>query len=146
MNSTRSFKSFLALPVLAACLSAACQGAQPVCKGRLTLPFETRWGTVVLPAGNYSFAMHSATDSNLVNVVGEHARALIMNPVDIRKGEPSAASHLLVARQGGKGTVRALYLKPLGVTLYYPAPKGEGQVLAQASQLTDRIPVSTAGE
>jgi hypothetical protein len=90
--------------------------------------------------------MHSATDSNLVNVVGEHARALIMNPVDIRKSEPSAASHLLVARQGGKGMVRALYLKPLGVTLYYPAPKGEGQGLAQAPQLTDRIPVATAGE
>ena len=69
-----------------------------------------------------------------------------MNPVDVQKGEPSAASHLLVARQGGKGTVRALYLKPLGVTLYHPAPKGEGQVLVQAPQLTDRIPVSTAGE
>jgi hypothetical protein len=90
--------------------------------------------------------MHSATDSNLVNVVGEHARALIMNPVDIQKGEPSAASHLLVLRQGGTGTVRALYLKPLGVTLYYPAPKGERQVLAQAPQLIDRLPVSTAGE
>jgi len=145
MNSTRSFKCFLALALLAACFSPPSLKAQPAYRGRFTLPFEIRWGTMVLPAGNYSFTMQSATDSGMVAVRGEHARALIMNPVDIRESKVSDVSHLIVVRSGRKGTVRALYLGPLGMTFYYRPPKADTQFVAQAPQLIQRVPVSVTG-
>ena len=149
MNSTRSFKwfGFLALAVLAAYLSPASRGAEPVFKGRFTLPFETRWGTAVLPAGNYSFTMQSATDSSLIAVRDEQARpVMITSSYGVSEGKASDGSHLIVLRSGRRGSVRALYLEELGMTFYYPVPKADKQLVAQAPQLIQRLPVLAAGK
>ena len=60
MKSTRSLKSvrILLLAVLAAGLSASLASAQEY-QGKFTLPFEARWGSAVLPAGDYTFRVNA---------------------------------------------------------------------------------------
>ena len=115
--------------------------------GRLTLPFETQWGPVVLPAGNCSFTIQSATDSSLIEVRNAQGQpVMITSSYGVSEGKLSDASLLIVLRSGGKGTVRSLYLRELGMTFYYPRPKGEKQFVAQAPELLQRVPVSVSGK
>ncbi len=147
MNSTRSFTlvKSLVLGTLAASLSAGPVSAQSVYKGKFTLPFEVRWGGAVLPAGDFTFSLNSASLTGIFTVRGEKQTAMIL-PVAISDRASSGPSELLIAPSAGKRTVRALHLEELGLDFYYRAPKAEKQAIAQAPELLQRIPILVAGK
>ncbi len=147
MNSTRSFTlvRFLVLALLAACFNAGLASAQ-VSAGKFTLPFETRWGRAVLPAGDYSFTLASGSLPAIVTVRGEGNAAMIMATGGTSQGRISDQSALFVVRSGGKATVRSMYLEHLGLTFYYTAPKAGKQLVAQKPELIQPIPISVAGK
>jgi len=53
----------------------------------------------------------------------------------------SNESALIMVRHGREGTVPPLRLAEKGVTITYPPPKGERQMLAQEPELIQRLPI-----
>ncbi len=147
MKSTRSLKfvRILLLAGLAAGLSASLAHAQQY-EGNFTLPFEARWGTAVLPAGDYTFRVNPSGDPCMVSVSqGRQIVALIMTN-GTTKGEVAGSSALIAVRNAGSYRIRALQLAEAGVVLEYSPPKAERQLLAQQPVLFQRMPVIAAGK
>jgi hypothetical protein len=145
MSTNRSLQlvKFAVLAILTAGMGARLANAQEA-EGKFSLPYEVRWGQTVLPPGNYTFTVNSrGLPNDCVRVRGEDLRARIIIPQGIDYNF-SGKSALIVERQGKKGTVRALRLPDAGLVIYYPAPKAERQVLAQAPALIQRIPILMA--
>ncbi|MGD0227034.1 MAG: hypothetical protein ABSF71_32305 [Terriglobia bacterium] len=145
MKSNRSLRliKFAVLALLTACMGTSLANAQTAA-GKFNLPFEVRWGQAVLPPGNYSFTVNSSVSPpNTVLVRGENLSArIIMSPV--HDDSFSGKNELIVERQGERGTVRTLRLADVGLVLYYPAPKAERQILAQAPVLIQQLPILIA--
>jgi hypothetical protein len=127
-------------------LTANLASAQSLCKGSFTLPFEARWGNAVLPAGEYSFTLDHDSLAGKVTIQAESGRymGVIMNQV-FSDQQTVDRSELVLVRSGGTYAVRALRLEELGMTLEYSVPKGEKQLITQAPQLLQRIPVAMGG-
>ena len=141
--SKYSFLLLLGTYLTAGILSAQVQGS--VYRGTFTLPFETRWGTAILPAGDYSLALNSTTMPVRATVRGENGAVLIQAEAMATQAG-SDQSSLIVTRQSRRGVVRGLYVAELGVAFYFGAPKAERQVIAQGPELIQRIPVVRAGK
>ncbi len=147
MNSTKNLGLVrsLVLALVAASLSAGLASAQTY-EGNFTLPFEARWGGVTLTPGDYSFSLESAASPYMVTLSqGVRKLGFIMATTASRTGS-SGRSVLIVARNGHKATVTAMYIDGAGVTFLYFVPKAKRQFIAQAPELIQRLPISAAGK
>ena len=137
----------LGLAALIVCSSAALASAEMV-RGTFSLPFEARWGQAVLPPGNYSFSVDSSGSARLVtSFEGETSKnegAVL--PQGYTDQQTLDRSELLLVNTGGNYAIRALRLAPAGITINYPVPKAERQMVVQAPQLLQRIPVMASGK
>lgn len=144
MTNTRAFTLirvvFLAL--LATVASAGLLSAEDY-NGTFTLPFEVRWGTAVLSAGDYSFQLDKS--EQIVTIRGENQAARVLSTARSDDNHVGSSA-LIIVRHGRKGTVRVLRLAEQNVAYTYPAPKGEPPMLAQAPELLQRIPVFVSGK
>ena len=131
---------FLAL--LATATSVGLLGAEDS-KGTFTLPFEVRWGTAVLPAGDYSFQLDNT--HYIVTLRGENRAAMVLSPTH-RIDNQLSSSALIIVRHGKRGTVRALRLAEQRQVFTYALPRGERPMLAQAPELIQRIPILFASK
>src|SRR5208337_3582110 len=141
MKSTRSLKSvrILLLAVLAAGLSASLARAQEY-EGKFTLPFEARWGTAVLPAGDYSFRLDPSQNPCIALVrQGTRGVAFVMADGGASKGEVAGSSALIAVASAGSYRIRALRLAEAGVVLEYSPSKAERPILAEQLVLLQRV-------
>jgi hypothetical protein len=148
MRLNRSLKLVapLALALLAGCLTANLASAQEAYRGKFTLPFEARWGQVVLPAGEYSFTLDHGTVGGIVSVREETGRAVgYVQTEGIYDRQTFDHSELVLVRSGENYAIRALRLADLGLTLEYSVPKTGRQLIVQSPQLLERIPVAMGG-
>ena len=147
MKSTRSLKSvrILLLAVLAAGLSASLASAQEY-QGKFTLPFEARWGSAVLPAGDYTFRVNAGEAPCMVSVSQERQIVALILTSSTTRGEVAGSSALIAVRGAGSYHIRALQLAEAGVVLEYSPPKAERQLLAQQPVLFQRVPLIAAGK
>lgn len=148
MKTIRHNSTYFILFLLAACVSTGILSAQvqgSIYRGNFTLPFETRWGTAVLPAGDYSLSLNSTTMPVRATVRGENGAVLIQAEA-MATQSASDKSSLVVVRNARRGTVRSLYLAELGTAFYFAAPKAERQFIAQGPEIIQRIPVVAAGK
>jgi hypothetical protein len=146
---TLSRIKYLALALLATCLSAGVASAQQypaVYHGKFILPFEAQWGSVSLPAGEYTFTLDSTTLPAFVTVRGDSrgSQPLKIMAQAISQQSSSYQSALVVVRSSGRGVVRNLHLAELGMDFEYAMPKG-ATLVAQGPRLVQRIPVSAGG-
>jgi len=119
-------------------------GSAQVSAGRFTLPVETRWGTAVLPPGDYSFRLPSATLPAVVTVSGQGQKVMIMVTGGTSEHEVSDGSSLTLIRVGQKAFVRSFDLGHLGTTFFYRPPKGQEVLMAEEPELIQRVPVTVA--
>jgi hypothetical protein len=148
MSLTRSFKLVapLGLALLAGCFTANLASAQDAFKGSFTLPFQVRWGQVVLPPGEYSFTLdHGSVQGKVTIWTGTRKAVGFVNNQGVYDQQTVDRSELVLVRSGGNYTVRALRLEDLGMTLEYSVPKTGTQLITQAPQLLERIPVAMGG-
>jgi hypothetical protein len=148
MSLNRSFKLVapLGLALLAGCFTANLASAQDAFRGTFTLPFEAQWGKIVLPAGEYEFTLDHGSVAGMVSIRAEGTQGLgvVLNQA-VYDQQTIDHSELVLVRSGGNYTVRALRLADLGVTLEYSVPKTGRQIISQAPQLLERIPVAMGG-
>ncbi len=132
----------LALAAVVVASFAGTANAQVVV-GKFTLPFEARWGSAVLPAGQYTFKMDRFYGpTRVTNLTGTHVgfvMALVVD--DAPKGQPTA---LLVTRNEDGRVIRSFTWSEGGKTFVYkPLTKAERAQIAEAGR-TDTILIQTA--
>jgi hypothetical protein len=163
MNVQKKIATLFAFALAATVLSVGSGFAQmntTNARGTFTLPFEARWGTASLPAGNYTFEEgNTNTGQRIIEVRGESKgspRAFVL----VQTHTPNAydnSSELVCIRKGSTGIVRSLMLKGLGEILYFAIPKnvqmyahnGNAKtqtLLAQGPELIQRVPVELGGQ
>jgi hypothetical protein len=131
---------------LAGCFAANLASAQEVFYGRFTLPFQARWGQVVLSPGEYSFTLDHGVVGGKVTIWREGKQGVGFVPTQaIYTGQTVDHSELILVRSGGTYAVRAVRMAELGLTLEYSVPKTGMQLITQAPQLLQRIPVTMGG-
>jgi hypothetical protein len=115
----------------------------PVFKGTCNLPFETRWGTAILPPGEYTVSVHSTSLPARVTVRGKNGSIFVTAQSLSQQSEANGKSFLLVGKWR-RGVVRSLYVSELGMAFNYAAPKEETKAMTQEALLIQRIPVTRA--
>jgi len=128
MKSIRSSMFFrvlvLAIGVLGASVGPAyAQSAN----GHFTLPHETRWGTVLLSPGVYSFSLQSSSlpAAIMVGKTGSSQIAVVLPRVVSTEKLADSSRLVLSHNESGESFVSALYLGDLGVSLHYAPPKAQ---------------------
>jgi hypothetical protein len=147
MTLNRSFKLVtpLALALLAACSTANLASAREAYAGTFTLSVEARWGNMVLPPGDYSFTLDQGTNTGIVCIRGRSGYLGVILNQGTDAQQTFARSELILVRSGENYTIRALRLAELGTAYEYAVPKTGKQLIVQAPQLLERIPVSMGG-
>lgn len=143
-NLIRMFAA-AAIAAIAICASATPAAAQNAFQGSFTLPNDVRWQSAMLPAGDYTFAMKSATIPNQIVVNGPGGNGSFIVTVATSKRVTGQASCLIIEHRSGSSFVRELYLADLGLHLRYSVPKvpkSERQ-LAQGPVTTEQVLVAT---
>jgi hypothetical protein len=150
MTLTRSLKLAVAVgvAVLATSFTAnlAKAGDSSIAyKGTFTLPFEAHWGSLVLPAGEYSFKIDDQTPNNTIAVTSGN-RYLGFVLIGSITDQPTAGKSELVAVSTGDAySVSTLRLQGDGERDYvveFAIPKTEGQMPARGPEVSMLVPVS----
>jgi hypothetical protein len=137
--------ALLALLATSACANPAAAQISAPCKGNFTLPQEVHWQGRVLPAGDYSFVLKSASLPALIELRGPSGVDVLMT-AGLSIDNKIDQSFLKIERRGDSGYVRELYLAPLGVHFNYTVPKvPKEELLAKGPMSTERVLVSAVG-
>ncbi len=142
-NRGWSWVTLLGLVALAALLAPSFASAQEL-TGKFKLPFEARWSQAVLPEGDYTFVINSAAPRWIR--VQREGQAHTFTPAYWSSTKDKDTSALIVARREGRGTIRSLYLKEVGLTLHYAAPNTGPELMAKEPVLIERVPLTVSGK
>ena len=89
-----------------------------------TLPFETQWGSAVLPAGEYHmYSPMTLARPKLLSISGQGKTAYILAGGEKLLPEFESGSYLLIANVGGKHVVREYTSALSGKTFRFEVPK-----------------------
>jgi hypothetical protein len=145
----RHLKLFTKLGVAALALGALANSgnAQNAYQGKFTLPFETHWGSATLPAGDYTFAMSSASTQYRLYIRGAHVDAIIMALATDDKAVGDHAQLNLVDIADVQ-TVQTFDAPELGLTLVYftPTQKHMGRKEAHQKTASQTTPATKVSE
>jgi hypothetical protein len=111
--------------------------------GSFTLPFEVRWNSMVLPAGDYTFTMDSAGLNGNMNLRGPNG-AIFLHTMALSDKDTNQRSALSIESRGNTRFVKELYLSDCGRHFFYWPPKSQDndKVLAQGPVSIEHISVS----
>jgi len=142
-NNLSRILTIVAIGLIAICAAPAPASAQDAYQGRFTLSNDVRWSQVLLPAGEYTFALKSAALPAQIILHGPNGFAMVMtSATSTRKGD--APSSITVQRHGGMRVVSDLYLAELGIDLRYATPKLPHNEIAQGPAETEQVLVAMA--
>jgi hypothetical protein len=125
MKSIRKISLLKVLVVLAGAMAAS---AVPVhaqtTKGTFSLTHKVRWGTAVLPAGDYTFSIDTQTWPARVMVyeLSGPTTAIIL-PQAFSDQKLSGGSTMLIQKEAGESVVSSLRLSNVGLTLEFYTKK-----------------------
>jgi hypothetical protein len=116
-----SLISSIAFPSLAA--------AQPVTAGKFTLSSAAKWGTVTLPAGDYTFSVEDSVSPPTVTIFAADGtgKGIVMPAFvsDIRSADKSKITMEVI---DGQSVVTELYVEHMGFVLHYNPDKSNAQL------------------
>ena len=118
----RKILNKLAFVALALGILASAGNAQNAFQGKFTLPFETYWGGVTLPAGNYSFTLESKTFPYTFYIRGEKSSGVVM-ALESDAGVTSSHAQLDLVDISDVHAIKTFEAPELGVTFTYFTPK-----------------------
>lgn len=127
-NSIGSFLRVLGFVALAGVLAPRVATAQQDESGKFTLPVEVRWGTAVLPAGDYRFSTDSLTAATKVYIYKEGRPAagyMVLAQDWDTIPISSEKSHLVLDQKDGEFYVKELLLGSDGLVLGFSAPRSK---------------------
>ena len=149
MISARYLRLFtkVVLAALALCALAASGNAQNAYQGKFTLAVETRWGSVTLPAGDYTFTLPSNSAPYRFYIQGQGVTAIIQ-AITADQRVASGRPQLNLVDIADEYTVQTFDAPDLGVTFTYwtSRQKHIGNKEARQKTVSQTTPASQAGE
>lgn len=139
------FLTIAAIGFLAACTFVTSASAQNAVGGSFTLSHEIRWQNAVLPAGDYTFALRSATRSTPMVVTGPNGSVFQLASV-VSESKTNQRSMLILENRGGTSFVREMRLAEAGLDIRYSVPKipRNEKELAQGPASTEQVLLAVA--
>jgi hypothetical protein len=92
--------------------------------GSFMLPVAAEWGSRVLPAGEYTFVVPSATSPACVVVRGDRHRAVCF-AASVARASGAPMNQICLVYDGSGYRVRSLKLRDAGKTLYFDIRRPE---------------------
>jgi hypothetical protein len=121
MRFMSSLKNLVFLAVTTMSLLPAPAVAQDA-SGTFTLTKQVRWGTVLLPPGDYSYSVeHRAAETVLLRSSTGGPSGIVM-AASVSRVDPPGASRLVLQNQGGEWFVRSMVLRGIGEELHFTSP------------------------
>ena len=137
----KNFRNFVVLFSILA--GAAAANAQDAFQGKFQLSSEVRWGTAVLPAGEYSFVMESAQRPVRILICSADCKIQAMAVTRATADAKPGASYLFITENRSGRTVRSMNLPQLRTLLIYePLTQRERETLYASQSHT--VPVQLA--
>jgi len=148
-NRSRIMVRCLIFTGLAVWFSAAMLSAQEW-QAAFSLPFETRWAGMVLPAGDYSLNVNSDGYGPMMVRQGNRDIGFV-GVIDKETPRTPAKSQLLIVGQGKTATVHILYIAELGTAFHFKVPERYEvytRLIARAGEpaVVRHIPVTVSGK
>jgi len=121
--------------------------AQNADQGKFTLPFETHWGSATLPAGDYTFALPTATYPYKLYIRGQATTAIIL-AVGVDEKVASGHAQLNLVEIADAQNVQTFEAPELGLTFTFatPTPKHLGRREARQKTTPATAPASQISE
>jgi hypothetical protein len=119
--------------MLATCLPAAAQKKA----GTFTLPHETKWNNVTIPAGEYSISIYSENNEiSMLRPEGGKQSAVFLVPVAHEYTDSCATSTVSMSKVRDEWSVRSVCLADRGLTLYFGSRSNNARMVASAPAKT----------
>lgn len=137
----------LLVAFLATALTASAAGPEKASQGKFTLPQEVQWGTLTIPAGEYTFTLNRTTQDGVLTLRSrEHA--FMIRHLGTYRVEPKGESFLALQNVNGQWRVMQLYLAPVGKSFCYchQSKASQRRVLAANRGLTKTIRITVMGK
>ncbi|MBS1852078.1 MAG: hypothetical protein JST79_14310 [Acidobacteria bacterium] len=132
MKSLRNL--FLVAGFAAITLLSTFAAAEPSSSGAFTLPQEARWGSVVLPAGRYIYAVEYRGAGTVVTIKTGAGRPVAMIlPQTYSQVPYSGPDQVTMRTQGSETYITSLRVASLGMLLEYATPEPAKTVVASTS-------------
>ena len=143
MKSQNNFSAiqFATLGLVASLLLIGVALAAPIYRGSFTLPFDARWGSTTLPAGDYMLRFEDV-GSRAFLVVKETKSGrdvAFLTSVATNETTSTGQSALLVATTGNQRVIYSLRLAELGEVFVYDS-KAAREEVREASHM-QTIPI-----
>ena len=141
MNANRIFRftAVFAIALMAAALTPLSASAQ-VYEGNFTLPFQARWNSLNLPAGDYSIRIDEMAPSGMIVVQHDGKNVGILFVGSISSNEELAKSELVAVPDGQAYRITVLSLHNRYKIDFAP-PKGEHRMRARGTEVSWCIPI-----
>ena len=98
--------------------------AQPVIAGRFTLTSPAKWGMVLLPAGDYTFAVEDSVSPPPVTIFAADGTGKgMVIPAYVSELTSADTGKMTLEVRDGEAVVTALYVERLGIVLHYGAER-----------------------
>ncbi len=127
MKSIRSFSFFTVLMLLAGIVGIAPKAAHAqVAEGKFSLPSETHWGSMILPAGEYTFSLESTGRPAWLTIRNSDRVLLGMITPQVLSSAPyTDKSELVLTHKGDEVFVSSLRVGELAIAFNYAMPETE---------------------
>jgi hypothetical protein len=135
------YAAMLALAAMSFTPSLA--AADETARGKFTLTHNVRWGSAVVPAGDYEFSYDPSEPSPVLTITkinGTHA-AFMMLVTNTEASKPSDSNQLLLQTGADGSYVSTMQLAECGITLHFMVPSHSLKQLAKAAPA-----VATSGQ
>jgi hypothetical protein len=142
----RTAVKLLVAALVATCLFAGIARAQsPRFVGKVTLPFDVRWGDHVLPPGEYMLRIDTIASPVRAIVQAENGkRQWVSVSTTVLADNEKGTSALFLTKVGNQYRVRTMNVAELGKLLIYePFTKREQQILNEKRE-TQAVPIIAA--
>ena len=132
--------------LLATALSAGSANAQSSFRGNFTIPHETNWAGVMLPAGEYVITLDHGTGVGPATALIREAttgKAVGMVQSPVADSSTGGADSLLTTSRGNRWVVQSFHVAELGKVFIYDRDRTSRHKSEEVSN-TETIPVLQA--
>ena len=134
MITVRKFVYAALLAVSASSFAPNLATAEAPAHGKFTLSHNVRWGSAMVPAGDYEFSYDPYVKSpilTLTKVSGSHASYMLL-VVSADESKATGSNRLVLETSADESYVSTMELAECGMTLSFAAPSHPAKQLAKA--------------
>lgn len=119
----------LLLSLISSLAFPAHAGATPVMAGKFTISSAVKWGSVMLPAGEYTFAVEDNVSPPKVMIFAADGTGKgIVVPAFVSEIKKTDSGKMTLEVRDGQRVVTALYVERMGIVLHYDAGRANVEV------------------